>query len=168
MTRVGSLLLIALALTVAPTSAEAQFVLRDDTAGWGWLALTPENQAVIQVSYGSPQSGEQGSLDLRALSELRAMGIRRIDSSDAFDPVRNQVIAECAAIDHTPAGSDITVFTLHTEVSFWDFNRLSATEIYEAITLDRIAPTDLATDTYLDVCVAQLASVLTELGFDQG
>ena len=77
-------------------------------------------------------------------------------------------MGECAAIDYTPPDAEESVYALHTEVSYWDHNRLSATEIYEAITLTQIAPTDLATDTYVDACVTELAGVLVRLGFNQG
>jgi hypothetical protein len=78
MIRVGSLVLVTLALMTAPTSAEGQFVLRDDVGGWGWLALTPTNRAVVQLAFGSPQRGEQGRLDLRVLNDLRSTGVRRV------------------------------------------------------------------------------------------
>lgn len=167
MFRSGSLVLLLAAL-LAPASARAQFVLRDDTAGWGWLKLTPDNRAIVQLAYGSPQSGEQGRLDQRVLSDLRASGVRRIWGAEDFDPAENQVLGECAAIDYTPTGASAAVYGIHTEVSFWDHTRLAATEIYEAINLAPIAPTDLATDTFVDACVAQLRNVLLRLGYDQG
>jgi hypothetical protein len=168
MARVGSLLLATLALTLAPVSVNGQFVLRDDTGGWGWLKLTPDNRAIVQLAYGSPQTGEQGRLDLRVLNDLRSSGVRRIWGAEDFEPSENQVLGECAATDYTPDGAASPVFALHTEVSFWDHTRLAATEIFEAITLAPMAPTDLATDTFVDVCVSQLRSVLLRLGFDEG
>jgi len=168
MIRVGSLVLVTLALMTAPTSAEGQFVLRDDVGGWGWLALTPTNRAVVQLAFGSPQRGEQGRLDLRVLNDLRSTGVRRVWGAEDFEPTENQVLGQCAAIDYTPAGTEATVYGIHTEVSFWDHTRLAETEIYESITLGRIAPTDLATDTFVDACVGQLRGVLVRLGFDQG
>jgi len=169
MNRVGSLVLVAIALTVAPAPVDGQqFVLRDDVDGWGWLALTPTNRAVVQLVFGSPQNGEQGRLDLRVLNDLRSSGVRRTWGADDFEPTENQVMGECAAIDYTPPGSDGAVFGIHTEVSFWDHTRLAATEIYESITLNQVAPTDLATDTFVDSCVGQLRSVLLRLGFDEG
>jgi len=168
MTRVGTLLLAALVLTLAPVSVNGQFVIRDDTAGWGWLTLTPDNRAIVQLAFGSPQRGEQGRLDLRVLNDLRSAGVRRVWGAEDFEPTENQVLGECAAIDYTPDGAETGVFTLHTEVSFWDHTRLAATEIYEAITLAPIEPTDLATDTFVDACVHQLRGVLIRLGYDQG
>jgi len=168
MVRVGSLVLVAAALALAPASVEGQFVLRDDVSGWGWLALAPTNRAVVQLVFGSPQSGEQGRLDLRVLNDLRATGVRRVWGADEFDPMENHVLGECAAIDYTPPGAETAVYGIHAEVSFWDHTRLSATEIYESITLNRVAPTDLATDTFVDACVGQLRAVLIRLGFDQG
>jgi hypothetical protein len=168
MARVGSAVLVVLALFLAPTTAEGQYVLRDDTGGWGWLALTSTHRAVVQLVYGSPQTGDQGQLDRRLLQQLRAMGVRRIWESSEFEPSENQVIAECAALDYTPPGASEQVYSIHTEVSYWDSTRLAAAEIYEAITLNRIAPTDLATDTYVDACAAQLSGVLVRLGFDEG
>jgi hypothetical protein len=169
MNRVGSAVLLILALTLVPSDADAQqFVLRDDTAGWGWLALTPPMRAVVQLVYGSPQSGDQGRLDLRVLEQLRAMGVRRVWEATEFEPSENQVVAECAAVGYTPAGSEDEIYSLHTEVSYWDHSRLSATEIYESVLVSQIAPTDLASDTYVDGCVTQLARVLVQLGFDEG
>ena len=167
MTRVG-LVLVAMALTLAPVSADAQFVIRDDVAGWGWLALTPTNRAVVQLAFGSPQTGEQGRLDLRLLADLRSSGVRRVWGADDFEPAENQVMGECAAVDYTPAGAEVAVYGIHTEVSFWDHTRLAATEIYESLSLNRVAPTDLATDTFVAACVGQLRDVLLRLGFDQG
>jgi hypothetical protein len=168
MARCGPLIAIATALALAPEPAEAQFVLRDDTGGWGWLALTPGHRAVVQLVYGSPQTGDQGRLDLRVLEQLRAMGVRRVSDSSEFEPTENQVVAECAAVDYTPPDSGERQYTIHVEVSFWDHNRLAATEIYESVMLSSIAPTDLPTDTFVDACVAQLSRVLVRLGFDEG
>lgn len=168
MRRVASSLLLLAVLAVTPTSAAGQYVLRDDSAGWGWLALAPPSRAVVLLIYGSPQSGEQGQLDRRVLEQLRGMGVRRVWESNEFDPVENQVLAECAAVDYTPQGADEKVYAIHTEVSYWDQTRLAATEIYEAITVSDIAPTDLPTDTFVDACVRQLAPVLVSLGFDEG
>jgi hypothetical protein len=169
MTRVGSLALVALTITLIPTSVRAQqFVLRDDVGGWGWLALTPTNRAVVQLAFGSPQRGDQGRLDLRVLESLRSTGIRRLWGADDFDPTENQVMGECAAVDYTPPGTAAAVYGIHTEVSFWDHTRLAATEIYESLTLSQIAPADLPTDTFVDTCVSQLRAVLLRLGFDQG
>lgn len=168
MTRVGSTVLVALMLTLAPAGADAQFVLRDDTGGWGWLALTPSNRAIVSLVYGSPQSGDQGQLDSRVLDELRSMGVRRVWASEDFEPSENQVLGECAAVDYTPPNSEGQVYGIHTEVSYWDQTRLAATEIYEAIVVSSVAPTDLATDTFVDACVGQLARVLVQLGFDEG
>lgn len=169
MTRVGSLVAVAVALTLMPTSAEGQqFVLRDDVDGWGWLALTPTNRAVVQLVFGSPQTGDQGRLDLRVLNDLRSSGVRRVWGAEDFEPTENQVMGECAAIDYTPPGGDDAVYGIHTEVSYWDHTRLAATEMYESITLNQVAPTDLATDTFVDACVSQLRGVLLRLGFDEG
>ena len=168
MARVGSAVLVVLALLLAPAGAEGQYVLRDDTGGWGWLALTSEPRAVVQLVYGSPQTGDQGELDLRVLQRLREMGVRRIWEAAEFEPSENQVVAECAAVDYTLPQDEEHVYAIHTEVSYWDSNRLAGTEIYEAITVSQIAPTDLATDTFVDACVPQLARVLVSLGFDEG
>lgn len=166
MTRVGMLLLAALTLT--PVSAHAQFVIRDDTAGWGWLKVTPDNRAIVQLAFGSPQRGEQGRLDERVLNDLRSAGVRRVWGAEDFDPTENQVMGECAAIDYTPDDAETGVFTLHTEVSFWDHTRLAATEIYEALTLAPLESSDAATDTFVDACVHQLRGVLLRLGYDEG
>lgn len=168
MIRAGSLLMALLVLVLAPAGTTGQLVLRDDTSGWGWLAIAPTNRAVVELVYGSPQSGDQGRLDLRVLNDLRARGVRRLWGYEDFDPAENTVMAECAAIDYTPPGSENPVYGLHAEVSFWDHTRLAATEIYESINLSSIAPTDLASDTFVDACVAQLGSVLLRLGFDEG
>lgn len=168
MTRFGAVLLIAIAAALAPASANAQFVLRDDTGGWGWLALTPSNRAVIQLVFGSPQSGEQGRLDRRVLEQLRSRGVRRLWAFEDFDPTESQVLGECAAVDYALEGSDDEVYAIHTEVSYWDHTRLAATEIYESLTLAPIAPTDLPSDTFVDACVNQLGPVLLRLGYDQG
>lgn len=167
MCRAGLLLLAVVALA-APIPAHAQFVLRDDSGGWGWLKLTPDNRGIVQLAFGSPQRGEQGRLDERLLNSLRAAGVRRIWGAEDFDPTENQVLGECAAVDYTPEGARSPVYTLHTEVSFWDHTRLAATEIYEAITLAPVAPNDLATDTFVDTCTAQLRNVFLKLGYDQG
>lgn len=168
MTRAGPLAIMALALMLVPVPAQGQFVIRDDVSGWGWLALTPSTRAVVQLVFGSPQTGEQGRLDLRVLEALRASGVRRVWSAGDFEPTENQVLGECAAVDYTPGAGDAKVYTLHTEVSFWDHTRLAATEIYEALTLTTVAPTDLTTDTFVDACVGQLRAVLLRLGFDEG
>ena len=169
MKRVGSLVLVGIALTLAPAPVDGQqFVLRDDVDGWGWLALTPTSRAVVQLVFGSPQNGDQGRLDLRVLDDLRSVGVRRTWGADDFEPTENQVMGECAAIDYQLPGADETVYGIHTEVSFWDHTRLAATEIYESITLDQVAPTELAADTFVDACVGQLRSVLLRLGFDEG
>ena len=168
MTRVASLLLATLVLTALPAAVDAQFVLRDDTPGWGWLKLTPDNRAVVQLAFGSPQRGEQGRLDGRVLSNLRSSGVRRVWEASSFEPTENQIMAECAAVDYTPDGADSAVYGIHVEVSFWDHTRLAATEIYESILLAPILPTDLATDTFVDSCASQLRNVLIRLGFDQG
>jgi hypothetical protein len=162
-------MLVACVLVLAPAPAEGQpFVLRDDVGGWGWLALTPSTRAVVQLVHGTPQTGEQGRLDLRVLNDLRSMGVRRVWGAEDFEPSENQVMGECAAIDFTPPGAEQPVYGIHTEVSFWDHTRLAATEIYEAVTLAPILPTDLATDTFVDACVGQLSRVLVRLGYDEG
>jgi len=168
MTRFGSVILVAFAWTLAAAPASGQFVLRDDTGGWGWLALTPSNRAVVQLVFGSPQSGEQGRLDGRVLDELRSRGVRRVWAFEDFEPTESQVLGECAAVDYTPAGSDGTVYAVHMEVSYWDHTRLAATEIYEAITLSDLAPGAPSSDTFVDTCVNQLGPVLIRLGFDEG
>lgn len=168
MSRVGSLLLVAVLIGLAPASANAQFVVRDDSGGWGWLKLTPDNRAIVQLAFASPQRGEQGRLDERLLNSLRAAGVRRIWGSEEFEPTENQVVGECAAVDYTPEGASSPVYALHTEVSFWDHTRLAATEIYEAITIAPVAPGELASDTFVDTCTAQLRGVLLKLGYDQG
>jgi hypothetical protein len=169
MTRFGSLVLVALAVSLVPTSAPAQqFVLRDDVSGWGWLALVPTSRAIVQLAFGSPQSGDQGRLDLRVLNDLRSSGVRRIWGAGDFEPSENQVLGECAAIDYSAPGAEGAVYAIHTEVSYWDLTRLAATEIFESLTLNRVAPTDLTTDTFVDACVDQLRPVLIRLGFDQG
>lgn len=168
MTRVGWMVAVAAALALSNVPAQAQFVLRDDTGGWGWLALTPSNRAVVQLVFGSPQTGEQGRLDRRVLDELRSRGVRRLWAFEDFEPTESQVLAECAAVDYTPAGADEKVYALHTEVSYWDHTRLAATEIYEGLTLSDIAPSDLATDTFVDACVNQLGPILIRLGYDEG
>ncbi|MGD8287540.1 MAG: hypothetical protein PVI31_02810 [Gemmatimonadota bacterium] len=168
MTRVGWMVAVAAALVLSNVPAQAQFVLRDDTGGWGWLALTPSNRAVVQLVFGSPQTGEQGRLDRRVLDELRSRGVRRLWAFEDFEPTESQVLAECAAVDYTPANSDQKVYAIHTEVSYWDHTRLAATEIYEGLGLSGIAPSDLATDTFVDACVNQLGPVLIRLGYDEG
>ena len=168
MSRVGVLLFAALTLTLVPASANAQFVLRDDSGGWGWLKLTPDNRAIVQLAFGSPQRGEQGRLDERLLNALRSAGVRRIWGAEDFEPTENQVLAECAAVDYTPDGAASPMYAIHAEVSFWDKTRLAATEIYEALTVAPVAPGDLPTDTFVDTCAAQLRTVLLKLGYDQG
>lgn len=168
-TRAGRTVLLALALALPPVAAEGQqFLLRDDVNGWGWLALTPDTRAVVQLIYGSPQSGDQGRLDMRLLNDLRSMGVRRVWDFADFEPTENQVMGECAAVGYSAPDAEQPVYGLHVEVSYWDHTRLAATEIYESVTLGQVAPTDLATDTYVDACVAQLSSVLTRLGYDEG
>lgn len=160
--------LLGVMLGLAPASARAQFVLRDDSGGWGWLKLTPDNRAIVQLAFGSPQRAEQGRLDARLLTTLRNAGVRRIWGAEDFEPTENQVLGECAAVDYTPEGTTSPVYAIHSEVSFWDHTRLAATEIYEAITLAPIAPGDLPADTFVDTCAAQLRTVLVKLGYDQG
>jgi hypothetical protein len=130
--------------------------------------VTPGNRAVVQLTYGSPQTGDQGRLDERLLDALRSSGVRRVWGANDFDPTENQVMGECAAVDYTPDGTDTKVYGIHTEVSYWDHTRLAATEIYEALTLSRLAPTDVAADTFVNSCVGQLRAILVRLGFDQG
>jgi hypothetical protein len=83
------LALVALTVTLIPTSVRAQqFVLRDDVGGWGWLALTPTSRAVVQLAFGSPQRGDQGRLDLRVLESLRSTGNRRLWAPTNSTPPR--------------------------------------------------------------------------------
>jgi hypothetical protein len=159
--------LLAFALALLPSMAEAQLVLRDDTDGWGWLALVTDRRAVVQLAYAS-RGDAQGSLDAEILEDMRGKGVRRLFGHDSFDPAESQVLAECTGTDWTPEGSDQVQIAIHAEVSYWDHTRLAATEIYEALTVGAAPREQFSHDAYVEGCSRVLTAVLARLGFDQG
>ena len=106
--------LVAFALATFPQLGASQLVLRDDTAGWGWLALVTDRRAVVQLAYAS-QENDQGSLDAELLETMRGRGVRRLFGHESFDPAESQVIAECTGTDWTPEGSEQTFRCVHTD-----------------------------------------------------
>lgn len=159
--------LLAFALALFPRPSESQLVLRDDTDGWGWLALGTGRRAVVQLAYAS-QNNEQGRLDAEILENMRGRGVRRLFGQESFDPAESQVLAECTGTDWTPQGSTQVQIAVHAEVSYWDHTRLAATEIYEALTVGAVAPEQFSPDAYVEGCSRVLTGVLARLGFDRG
>jgi hypothetical protein len=159
--------LMAFALALFPQSGVSQLVLRDDTDGWGWLALVTDRRAVVQMSYAS-QNDEQGRLDAELLETMRERGVRRVFGQESFEPAESQVLAECTGTSWTPEGSTQVQIAIHAEVSYWDHTRLAATEIYEALTVGAAAQEQFSPDAYVEGCGRALTAVLVRLGFDQG
>jgi hypothetical protein len=159
--------LVAFALAMFPQLGTSQLVLRDDTAGWGWLALVTDRRAVVQLAYAS-QENEQGSLDAELLESMRGRGVRRLFGHESFDPAESQVIAECTGTDWTPEGSAQVQIAIHAEISYWDHTRLAATEIYEALTVGATPREQFSNDAYVEGCSRVLTGILVRLGFDQG
>lgn len=160
--------LLALSLAFPPDPAGAQLVLRDDVSGWGWLTVVTDRDAIVQLAYGSPQSGAQGRLDAELLQELRSRGVRRVFDQSSFDAAESQVMAECSGMDWIPDGTELVNFGLHVEISYWDHTRLAATEIYEAMTLGSVVREVFSPAAYVDGCAQLLTEILFRLGFDQG
>jgi hypothetical protein len=158
----------ALALVFLPLGASSQVVVRDDTDGWGWLAVVTDRVAIVQLAYASSQSTQEGRLDAELLETLRGRGVRRVLGPDSFEAGESQVMAECTGTDWLPPGASQIQVALHAEVSYWDHTRLAATEIWEAITIGTAAPDAFSTDVYVQGCARLLTDVLTRLGFDQG
>jgi hypothetical protein len=159
--------LAAFALALLPQLGASQLVLRDDTDGWGWLALVTDRRAVVQMAYAS-QNDEQGRLDAEILETMRARGVRRVFGQESFDPAESQVLGECTGTSWTPEGSAQVQIAVHAEVSYWDHTRLAATEIYEALTVGATPPEQFSHDAYVEGCSRVLTAVLVRLGFDQG
>ena len=159
--------LVALALVLLPQLGSAQLVLRDDTDGWGWLALTADRNAIVQMAYAS-RDNEQGRLDVDILENMRGRGVRRVFGQETFDPAESQVLAECNGTDWMPEGSTQIQIAIHAEVSYWDHTRLAATEIYEALTVGATPEEQFSHDAYVEGCSRALAGILVRLGFDQG
>src|SRR5687768_18052278 len=109
--------LVAFALAMFPQLGASQLVLRDDTDGWGWLALVTDRRAVVQMAYAS-QDGEQGSLDAELLENMRGRGVRRLFGHESFEPGESQVLAECTGTDWTPEGSTQVQVAIHGEISY--------------------------------------------------
>lgn len=156
------------AVAAAPSPSSAQFVLRDDIDGWGWLGVVNDRDAIVQLAYGVPATGETGQLNDSVLRDLRARGVRRLFGEEGFDASRGQLLVECTALDWTPDGSDQVHFGLHAEISYWDQTRLAATEIYEslqALTVERVV---FSPDAYVQACSEEVGPVLLRLGYDKG
>jgi hypothetical protein len=159
--------LVAFALALLPQPGAAQLVLRDDSDGWGWLALGTDRRAVVQMAYAS-QNDEQGRLDAEILEIMRDRGVRRVFGQESFEPSESQVLAECTGTDWTPEGSSQVQIAIHAEVSYWDHTRLAATEIYEALTVGAAPQEQFSHDAYVEGCARVLTGVLVRLGFDRG
>jgi hypothetical protein len=159
--------LAAVALAMLPQLGASQLVLRDDTDGWGWLALVTDRRAVVHMAYAS-QENEQGSLEGELLETMRGRGVRRLFGQESFEPAESQVLAECTGTDWTPEGSTQVQIAIHAEVSYWDHTRLAATEIYEALTVGSAPREQFSNDAYVEGCSRVLTGVLVRLGFDQG
>jgi hypothetical protein len=85
--------------------------------------------------------------------------------TEAFDAAASQVLAECTATDRSVVGGGEINFAVHAEVSYWDHNRLAATEIYESLRIAVVEPSEFRPDTYVQACADQIADVLVALGF---
>ena len=162
-----TVVLAAFALALLPRPGASQIVLRDDTDGWGWLALVTDRRAVVQMAYAS-QDNEQGSLDAQLLENMRGRGVRRLFGHESFEPAESQVLAECTGTDWTPEGSTQVQIAIHAEISYWDHTRLAATEIYEALTVGATPREQFSNDAYVEGCSRVLTGILVRLGFDQG
>ena len=160
--------LVAMALAFVPHTGAAQLVVRDDVSGWGWLTVVTDRRAIVQLAYGSGQNRETASLDDQLLEELRSRGVRRVFGQGSFDPAESQVMGECTGTDWVPEGSTQVQVALHAEVSYWDHTRLSATEIYEVLSVGAAPPETFGPDAYVEGCTRLLAPILVRLGFDQG
>ena len=159
--------LLAFALSFFPHRGTAQLVLRDDTDGWGWLTVVPGRRALVQLAYASQES-DQGRLDDALLENMRGRGVRRVFGAASFEPAESQVLAECTGTSWMPEGSTQMQIAIHAEISYWDHTRLSATEIYEALTVGASAQEQFSPDAYVEGCSRVLTAVLVRLGFDQG
>ncbi len=171
MTR-AKLLITLVALTSAtalgPSASDAQVVLRDDVEGWGWLGVVNDRDAIVQLAYAVPSTGETGELDRPVLEDLRGRGLRRVFGAGSFDATRSQLLVECTALNWTPEGSDQIHFGLHAEISYWDQTRLAETEIYESLgdlTIERVV---FSEDSYVQACSEEVGPVLLRLGYDRG
>lgn len=160
--------LIALALAFVPHSAASQLVVRDDVSGWGWLTVVTDRRAIVQLAYGSGQNAETARLDDQLLEELRSTGLRRVFGQGSFEAAESQVLAECTGTDWVPQGSTQVQVALHAEISYWDHTRLSATEIYEVLSVGAAPAEAFGPDAYVEGCTRLLAPILVQLGFDQG
>ena len=160
--------LATLVFALVPLGAAAQVVVRDDLAGWGYLAALRDRRAIVQLAYASSQSAQEGRLDVELLEALRGRGVQRVFDQGEFDPTQGQVMAECTGTDWIPQGATQVQMALHAEVSYWDQARLAATEIWEAISIGSAVPEAFSTELYVQGCTRLLADVLTQLGFDQG
>ena len=161
------LVLAACAATLLPAAAAGQVVIRDDTSGWAWLGMIEARRGVVHLSYANAQTGTQGQLGPQLLEELTARGIGRVDTG-TFDPASSQLLAECTATDRSVVGGSEIHYAVHAEVSYWDHNRLAATEIYESLRIASVPPTEFRPDTYVQACADQVADVLEALGFTTG
>jgi len=156
------------ASALRPSLSASQVVLRDDVEGWGWLGVVNDRDAIVQLAYAVPSTGETGQLDRPVLEDLRSRGLRRVFGAASFDATRGQLLVECTALNWTPDGSDQIRFGLHAEISYWDQTRLAETEIYEslgALTIERVV---FSTDSYVRACSEEVGPVLLRLGYDQG
>ena len=160
--------LVAAAALVLPSAARGQLVLRDDVNGWGWLAMIEGRRAVVELSFGNPQTGAQGRLDTQLLEDLAERGVGRVFDASTFDAAVSQVLADCTAIDRTVQGSTQVTFAIHAEVSYWDHTRLAATEIYESLGIAAVPRSEFRPDTYVQACSGSIADVLVRLGFTPG
>lgn len=156
------------ALTAAPSTSDAQMVLRDDVDGWAWLSVVNDRDAIVQLAYGVPATGETGQLDDSVLADLRGRGVRRLFGAGSFDASQGQLLVECTALDWTPDGSDQVHFGLHAEISYWDNTRLAATEIYESLAALSVERVVFSTDAYVQACSEEVRPVLFRLGYDKG
>lgn len=159
---------VAVGMALAPNTVTGQFVLRDDVDGWAWLAVVPNRDAVVQLVRGSPESREQERLDAELVADLRRLGVRRVWEISRFDATESYVVGECAALDWTSDTGGQANVGIHTEVSFWDHTRLSATEIFESLIFVSMDSDDLMTERLVQTCVTQLSNVLFRLGFNRG
>ncbi|MBM4185374.1 MAG: hypothetical protein FJ207_14350 [Gemmatimonadetes bacterium] len=160
--------LVALAFALLPVSGAGQVVVRDDVEGWAWLAALRDRTAIVQLAFGSSQSSNEGRLDEELLEALRGRGLQRTFGQGDFDPTKGQVMAECTGTDWVPQGATSVQMAMHAEVSYWDQSRLSATEIWEALSIGAAATDAFSQDAYVQGCARLLMDVLTRLGFDQG
>lgn len=156
------------ASALLPSRSAGQVVLRDDVDGWGWLSMVNDRDAIVQLAYAVPATGETGQLDRPVLEDLRGRGLRRIFGATSFDASQGALLVECTALDWTPDGSDQVHFGLHAEISYWDQTRLAATEIYESLgdlTVERLV---FSPDSYVQACSEEVGPVLLRLGYDKG